>query len=77
MAQTINATTDMEIVHNVVDANPTSSQVETLKIQCDQHGLSIEFPRGDILVVDLSNGVFKILKFNDRFETEPERLGVI
>jgi hypothetical protein len=69
---TIQPKTDDEIVHSVEDAALSSSKsVEDLKIQCDKHGLTIEFPRGDIVVVDYSRGVFKIMKFNDSAESVP------
>lgn len=74
MAQTINVTTDTEINHNVTDAHPISSKTETLKIQCDHHGLSVEFPNGDLIVIDLSFGVFNVLHFGDGVESAPLKL---
>ncbi len=63
---------DDEIVHNVEDAHPSSSDcVAQLTIQCDKHGLTIEFPQGDLVVIDFSRGVFNVMKFNDCTETEP------
>lgn len=63
---------DDEIIHTVEDAHPSSSNcVEQLKIQCDKHGLTVEFPRGDLVVIDFSRGTFKVMKFNDCTETEP------
>ena len=63
---------DDEIVHNVEDAHPSSSNcVQQLIIQCDKHGLTIEFQRGDLVVIDFSRGVFNVMKFNDCTETKP------
>ena len=63
---------DDKIVHNVEDAHPSSSNcVEQLTIQCDKHGLTVEFPRGDLVVIDFSRGVFHVMKFNDCAETQP------
>lgn len=69
---TIQPKTDDKIIHRVEDANPSTSQcVEDLKIKCDKHGLTIKFPRGDLVVVDYARGIFKVMKFNDSTETVP------
>ena len=69
------ASTDHEIVHTVEDANPTSSRcVENLVIQCDKHGLTVEFPMGEIITIDFSQGQFNVYKFNDREESNPDLL---
>lgn len=66
------ATVDCEIVHDVEDANPSSSfSVEQLKIQCDRTGLTIVFPRGDLVVINYSRGSFKVSRFNDNAEIKP------
>lgn len=63
---------DDDVVHTVEDANPTSSQcVENLVIQCDKHGLTIEFPMGENITIDFSVGKFNIYKFNDCNEQNP------
>lgn len=69
---TIQPKIDDEIIHTVEDAHPSSSNcVEQLKIQCDKHGLTVEFPRGDLVVIDFSRGVFNVMKFNDCTEIKP------
>lgn len=69
---TIHPRIDDEIIHSVEDAHPSSSKnTEDLKIQCDKHGLTIKFPRGDLIVIDYSGAIFKVMKFNDSTETVP------
>lgn len=63
---------DCEIVRDVEDANPSSSMcIEQLKIQCDRTGLTVVFPRGDLVVIDYSRGIFKVSRFNNDTETKP------
>ena len=58
------ATTDQEITHIVTDADGTSSNQE-LKIQPDAHGMTVELPNGEIIIIDLSSKRFNIY-FTDK-----------
>jgi|AntRauTorcE11897_2_1112592.scaffolds.fasta_scaffold01099_5 hypothetical protein len=61
-----------EIIHEATDANPENSDnTEKLVIQPDTHGLSIEFPQGQTLVVDLSQGCFSVLRFDGEGQSNP------
>ena len=51
--------TDVELNHCVIDADGVSPPKE-LFIQPDQHGLTIEFPNGEFITIDLSKSVFTI-----------------
>ena len=66
---------DDEIVHTVEDANPTSGRcVENLIIQCDNHGLTVECPMGEIITIDFSQGQLNVYRFNSRDESNPDLL---
>ncbi len=49
-----------ELIHATADADGVS-RAHSLSLRCDRHGLGIEFPRGEILVIDLEQGVFRVL----------------
>jgi hypothetical protein len=51
--------TNEEYVHIVKDSADEAASRSRIAIQCDRHGLTMEFPGGQVLVVDLS-GVFKL-----------------
>ncbi len=51
--------TNEEYVHLVKDAADDVGGASRIAIQCDRHGLTIEFPGDQVLVIDLS-GEFKV-----------------
>ena len=70
--------TDQELTHVVTDAvSDTTPRTRDLIIQPDLHGLTVEFPNGEVLTVDLSKGVFNIYLFEDRDSGEPDHLGSV
>ena len=50
---------DEELRHCAVDADGVSPPKELI-IQPDRHGLTIEFPGGEFITIDLSKSVFTI-----------------
>lgn len=65
MATEYNVIADDSAVHTVADAHPTSSQTKELVVEFDNHGLTVKFPCGEYLIVDLSFDKFKIYRYND------------
>ncbi len=60
----IPAPVNEEIRHSIVDADGVSPARELI-IECDNHGLTVEFPDGGILTIDLSHSVFSVYWNND------------
>lgn len=73
--------TDQELTHLVLDAHPgQNDDVEgtpapdrhrELIIQPDLHGLTIKFPNGEIIAIDLSQDHFALYKFEDETQSNP------
>lgn len=49
---------DTEIQHVVTDAQ--TNEVVPFLVQCDYHGMTIEFPNGEFVTLDLSGGVVSV-----------------
>ena len=58
MPMKINAPHDTEIQHVVTDAK--TNEVVPFLINTDYHGMTVEFPNGQFITLDLSDGVVSV-----------------
>jgi len=58
---------DAEIQHIVTDAE--TKEAVPFVIQCDHHGMTVEFPNGELVTLDLSGGVVSVYHNKDGDDT--------